>query len=132
MFDLWAVVRVGLQYNPTMFGFMFSGLYGGRYSYGLTTGEARNIAEETTRGVERRLEALEMSCAALWQLLKDKNGYTDAELIEEIHKLDAMDGQINGRVGQSAQVCPNCGHKLLTRSSPKCSWCGAPLSPHSI
>lgn len=115
-----------------MFGFLFSGLHSYRFNTGLTTGEARNIAEETTRGVERRLEALEMSCAALWQLLKDKNGYTDAELINEIHKLDALDGQLDGRVGQSAQVCPNCGHKLLTKSSPKCSWCGADLHPYSI
>lgn len=113
-----------------MFGFMFSGLYGGRYSYGLTTGEARNIAEESVRSAERRIDALEMSCAALWELLKEKNGYTDAELVDVIRKLDSSDGQMDGRVASNTRVCPQCGHKLLTRSSPKCSWCGADLPPH--
>lgn len=111
---------------------MFPGSFGGGFHSGLSTGEARNIAQESVRSVQQRLEALELSCAGLWQLLKNKHGYTDAELIEEIHKIDAMDGQIDGKVGQAAQVCPSCGHKLLTKSSPKCSWCGADLHPHAL
>lgn len=115
-----------------MFGFMFSGLYSNRFNTGLTTGEARNIAQESVRSVERRIEALEMSCGALWELLKQKHGYTDAELIEAIHKIDGADGQMDGRVSNTAQVCPNCGHKLLTRASPKCSWCGTDLTAHAL
>ncbi len=76
-----------------------------------------------------QLQALELTCAALWTILKEKNGYTDEELIKAIHDVDARDGTVDAKISEAARVCPLCKRKVLTRNPTKCSWCGGNLSP---
>ena len=77
--------------------------------------------------LEKRVEHLELACAGLWELLKFKLNCTDEELVNAIQTVDARDGVVDGRAGPAAGVCPSCHRKLLTKSSNKCSWCGADL-----
>ena len=77
------------------------------------------------RSLEHRLDALELACAGMWLLLKNKYGATDDELVEAIHAVDARDGQIDGKSTPARAVCPRCGRPALTRQSDKCLWCGA-------
>lgn len=79
--------------------------------------------------LEARLQALELTCAGLWGLLKTRHGYSDDELMAAIAEVDARDGQVDGKIAHAAKMCPSCGRKLLIRSSAKCAWCGQPLSP---
>jgi hypothetical protein len=78
--------------------------------------------------VEQRLDALELACAGLWKLLRDKHGYTNEELTTIIHDIDAADGAVDGKMSPQGGVCPHCGHRLLSRTVTKCLWCGAPLA----
>jgi hypothetical protein len=87
------------------------------------------IVEDSTKSLELRIQALELTCAALWTILKEKNGYTDDDLMRAIHEVDARDGVIDGKISQSARVCPHCNRKVLTRNPTKCAWCGGDLSP---
>lgn len=82
--------------------------------------------------LEHRLDALELSCAAMFKLLKEKHGYTTDELVSAIHEIDLADGKADGKMTRPQGVCPSCGHKLLSKTSNKCLWCGAPLMPASI
>lgn len=75
-----------------------------------------------------RLETLELACAGLWEFLKAKHGYTDAELIEVIQQVDARDGVVDGKIGSVDEGCPYCGRKLLTKQRHHCVWCGAELA----
>jgi hypothetical protein len=111
-----------------MLPWIFSG-YGNRYNFGYPSArmDAQLAAEEQVMPVEQRLQHLEMACAGLWELLKTKVGCTDDELIAAIHAIDMQDGKADGRVGTGDATCPNCHRKLLTRTSPKCAWCGADL-----
>jgi hypothetical protein len=112
-----------------MLPWLFTG-YGG-YGFGSyvnPAADARIAAEQTVMPVDARVHHLELACAGLWELLKTKLGATDEELIAAIQKVDEADGTRDGRVGHSANaVCPQCGRKLLTHGSPRCSWCGADL-----
>ena len=96
---------------------------------GVSAADAHMIVDETTKNLELRIQALELTCAALWTILKDKNGYTDDELINAIHEVDARDGAVDGKISHIARVCPHCNRKVLTRNPTKCSWCSGNLSP---
>ena len=89
---------------------------------------SEETAETLIRPVETRLEHLELACAGLWELLKDKLGATDEELFKAIHAYDARDGVVDGKITNKMTTCPVCNHKLLTKSRSHCVWCGADFS----
>jgi hypothetical protein len=96
---------------------------------GASLTDARLIADETAKPLELRVQALELTCGALWLILKQKHGYTDEELMQAIHDVDAMDGVVDGKITQAGRVCPHCKRKCLTRNPTICSWCGGSLGP---
>ena len=75
--------------------------------------------------IHSRLDALELACAGLWELVKDKAGYTDEEIAHYIRQVDMRDGKLDGRM--RAEICPGCGRRLLARGNRKCLWCGSEL-----
>jgi len=78
--------------------------------------------------VEHKLETLELACAAMWEIVREKLGVTEDELKAKMHEIHARDGEINGRIAAHAtEVCPHCHHKLLTRGGKVCVWCGEAL-----
>ncbi|MBN9502897.1 MAG: hypothetical protein BGO01_20265 [Armatimonadetes bacterium 55-13] len=81
-------------------------------------------AETAVFSIEQRLDALELACAGLWDLLKTKHGYTDDDLAAAIHQVDARDGKVDGKITRVDMACPHCHRKLLTRNSNRCAWCG--------
>lgn len=112
---------------------MFQFLLGPRFvsqptSFGPSTADVKLAAEQATMEVERRLESLELACAGLWELLKNKHGYTEEELIQAIREVDARDGTVDGKLNTGTRKCPACQRPQLTKKSPKCSWCGAEMS----
>lgn len=111
----------------SMFGSIFYNLRTTVVNAGASVTDARNAAEEVSMRLESRLDHLELACAGMWELLKEKNGFTDDDLVAAIIKVDSRDGNTDGKIGAAARVCPACMRKLLSRDSPKCSWCGADL-----
>ena len=111
-----------------MLGFMLHSYRSTATRTGTSLGEVRSIAKESSRGVSRRIEALELACAGLWELLKTKNGYTDDDLATMIREVDLRDGKLDGKISKSTADCPSCGRQLLSRKSPNCLWCGAEIS----
>ena len=96
---------------------------------GISSADARMIAEDSSRAIELRLQSLELACAALWTILKDKHGYSDEMLVEVITDVDGRDGKVDGKISRSERICPTCERKVLTRNPNKCSWCGGALHP---
>lgn len=107
-------------------------LYTGQLRAGISSGDARVIAEDAVRATDQKIEALELTCAAMWTIFKDKLGVTDEELIKAIHEVDARDGVVDGKISQSSRECPHCHRKVLTRNPTKCAWCGGDLGPVGI
>ena len=90
---------------------------------------ARDVAHESAMDAEkarRNVERLYMVVQAMWELLQDKVGLTDADLEAKVREIDMRDGQLDGRdATQTAlQTCRNCGRALLSGLA-HCSWCGA-------
>jgi hypothetical protein len=86
------------------------------------------IVEDESKVDKLRIQSLELTCAAMWTILKDKLAVTDEELVHAIHAIDARDGVADGKIAQAARVCPHCHRKVLTRNPTTCAWCGGDLA----
>lgn len=86
----------------------------------------RSLASAEDRMFAARVDALELAFAGLWRLLKAQ-GFTDDHLIRAMQEADLSDGVKDGKVKAHRGACQACGHKLLSRQSQKCLWCGADL-----
>lgn len=94
----------------------------------LTSTRVSNEATEArsqTDFLRADVEKLLMITEALWSILKEQHGYTDAELIRRVQEIDLRDGILDGKVAKQTQPsCPQC-HRTLIRNQPKCLYCGA-------
>lgn len=78
---------------------------------------------ETVAQLARRLDRLVLINAALWSLVKDATGLTDAALAERMAVVDAADGQLDGKVRLAPGACPECG-RTLSQKHGRCLFCG--------
>ena len=72
---------------------------------------------------KQELEELTLACQAMWELLRDHLGFTDAHLKAKILEIDARDGTVDGKIGAELIDCPHCGQKAST-TKPNCVYCG--------
>jgi hypothetical protein len=72
---------------------------------------------------KQELEELTLACQAMWELLRDHLGLTDAQLKARMLEIDARDGTIDGKIGAELVDCPHCGKKAST-VKPNCVYCG--------
>lgn len=75
--------------------------------------------------LEAKVRALETANRALWSLLKDRVGVTDEELERALLQAREIPPR---QIGEVPEHCPSCGRKLLSQTSPACSWCGVSLA----
>jgi len=80
------------------------------------------------RDLEQRYERLHLVTIALWELLKNHTGLTDADLKRYIEKVDLSDGTQDGKLSRrkGAVDCPQCSRRVL-KSATTCAWCGVKL-----
>jgi hypothetical protein len=78
-----------------------------------------------TLRIEQRLDQLLLVVQAMWSLLQEKTGLTDAELLARMTELDARDGATDGRVTKSPVKCAKCG-AAVSRKFNRCLFCGEP------
>ena len=90
---------------------------------------ARDIARESAMSSDKarkNTERLYMVVQAMWELLKEKAGLTDADLEAKVQEIDMRDGRLDGQdLTQTVPLtCRQCGRTILSGQS-QCSWCGA-------
>ena len=80
-------------------------------------------ADQQIHDLEMRLERLLTLNEAMWQLLCETTGLTDAHLAYRVYELDQADGERDGRKKQRASKCA-CG-AMVVASLDACQYCGA-------
>jgi len=78
------------------------------------------------RGLQQKVDRLEMICEAMWDLLRDKVGESDESLMAKILELDLSDGSADGKVQRGPAKCANCD-RPNSRRHEFCIYCGQPL-----
>ena len=93
-------------------------------------------ANNKTAGVEARIADLEnrfnrlaLVNEALWELLKDRHGYTEEELRDWATLTDLKDGKLDGRVRQTTAPlnCVKC-NRVVSRAFARCMYCDEPAA----
>jgi hypothetical protein len=72
--------------------------------------------------LERRLDLLALTSAAMWSLIAGRLGLSDADLQAEMRRLDLADGVEDGKINQPRN-CPGCSRPVSRRVS-RCIYCG--------
>jgi hypothetical protein len=89
-------------------------------------GEARTSMLFMQADIERLL----MITEEFWNILKEKHGYTDEDLIQRVQAIDMQDGRLDGRVArQTPTTCPQCG-RPAARKRIACMYCGTASTEH--
>jgi hypothetical protein len=77
-----------------------------------------------------RLARTTLACQALWELVRERAGITEEELLMKMDEIDLRDGVKDGKMTATTIVCRCCARKVNTKSS-RCMYCGAELvKPH--
>lgn len=94
-----------------------------------TADGANRRADLVRRDVENSqatIDALALSCAAMWELLSDKLGVTEQELMAKIEEIDLRDGKLDGKIARVTQDCPDC-RRVNNGKRVRCLYCGTAL-----
>ncbi len=75
---------------------------------------------------EKRVDQLVLICNAMWELLREKTGLTEQDLIERVAILDAKDGVADGKLTRGPTKCTKCNRTVLPKHQ-KCMYCGNPI-----
>ncbi len=77
------------------------------------------------KALEREHERLKLITMALWEVLHERFGLSEAELRAKIEELDELDGKRDGRlrVRSEPRPCGACGRPMLS-TSVTCPYCG--------
>ncbi len=79
--------------------------------------------------LEREVNHLALICEGLWNLLKEKHGYSDADLVSKVTAVDLKDGRLDHRKAPTGpRQCPKC-HRVVLRYQASCLYCGEAFAP---
>lgn len=67
---------------------------------------------------------------AMWELLVERLGLTEDDLIRKVEEIDRRDGVVDGRLGRTSVACPNC-KRVNLRTRELCLYCDRPLPVES-
>jgi hypothetical protein len=79
--------------------------------------------------LQERTDRLVLVAHAMWTLMAEKMGITDADLVKRMTDLDAADGTVDGRVTALLVRC-ECG-AMVCRKLNRCLFCGKPYDAGS-
>lgn len=98
--------------------------------------EARNKAEDAAgraklvqgdlENLERRLDALVITCQALWEIIRTQTGLSDHAILEKMEEIDGRDGRVDGKISAGLSICPSCNRRSNAHRTT-CLYCGAAL-----
>lgn len=99
-----------------------------------TAAEAQSDAREakdSVHDVNERVDQLLLVSAAMWELVREKTGLTEEDLIQRVAILDARDGTADGKLTATVVKCPKCQRPVAARHQ-RCLYCGYVLPVESV
>ncbi|NLN93806.1 MAG: hypothetical protein GX130_10935 [Candidatus Hydrogenedens sp.] len=75
-----------------------------------------------TKALRDQVERLCMLNQAMWELVSEKLGLTDADLEKKAVEVDLRDGKLDGKMTAHPVRCPQCGRVSNSRHK-KCMYC---------
>ena len=88
----------------------------------------RTMLEETGDVGHLEAYALRLSLLnqALWEILRDKLGMSDADLEQMAAEIDIRDGRSDGKISAVPVKCPSC-ERIINSKRLRCMYCSQEL-----
>lgn len=82
-----------------------------------------NRQESNVMETNNRLDRLALICQAMWELLREKTGMMDEDVMRKMAEIDLRDGVEDGKMRHKIVKCPNCQRPANTKNA-RCWFCG--------
>lgn len=79
--------------------------------------------ESRISGLESAIDQLKLVNVALAELLVQKLGVPESEIVTKLKEVDLRDGVQDGRISAGATLCPKCRRRYNSKMG-KCQYCG--------
>lgn len=79
--------------------------------------------EQRVERLDRAIEQLKSVNIALAELLVEKLGVAESELIAKVIEIDLRDGVQDGKLTSALTICPQCRRRYNTKIN-RCQYCG--------
>jgi len=86
---------------------------------------------DRVRSLEIQVAQTALACQAMWELLRERTGISEAELLAKIKEVDLRDGSQDGRMTTVPIKCPACG-KPANSKMIRCLYCGVALPKQHV
>ncbi len=73
--------------------------------------------------MDDKVDQLALICRALFELIEERTGLTEQDLVAKITEVDIRDGKADGKMTAQAKPCPSCGSMMSPRFN-RCLFCG--------
>ncbi len=96
--------------------------------------EAKQAAtqySDRVRALETQVAHMALTCQAMWELLGERTGISEAELLAKMKEVDLRDGAQDGRMTPVLTKCPACG-KPSSSKNASCMYCGAAIPKRHV
>jgi len=80
--------------------------------------------------LERRIDKLALINRALWSFIQKQGDYSEQDLLDEVKRIDLLDGQADGKLSVPAHKCSKCKRMVHARHE-RCLYCGSEITPNS-
>ncbi len=77
----------------------------------------------TIRSLEEKIDQMALKCQAMWELLRDTTGLTDADIGKKICDVDLRDGVLDGKITKTGKQCTSCSRTISAKHN-RCLYCG--------
>ena len=84
-----------------------------------------------TAELHDRIDQLLLVNSAMWELLAEKTGLTENDLVAKVAEIDARDGVADGKLTYTPVKCPQCQRTIFPKQE-KCLYCGAPRPVENV
>lgn len=112
------------MYTESILGSFFEDDEQGAQDFSRNAGSPlRTQGKEEMRRLEDRVEKLVLVNRAMWELVRDANGFTEEQLFEKVVEVDLRDGSQDGKLSKGVTVCASCGRNISPKRQ-KCLYCG--------
>jgi hypothetical protein len=74
--------------------------------------------------LEHQIDKLVLACMAMWSILQEKHGLSEADLVKRMQEIDLADGEADGKLGATPLVCRDCKRVVSVRF-PRCVYCNS-------
>ena len=80
-------------------------------------------ATKAIEDIEDRFEKLLIVNEAMWELLSEHLGFTDAHLVHKVREVDGRSGAVDGRRAVVVRRCSQC-EAAISKGRSRCTFCG--------